>query len=157
PYDASASRVPSADAEPGPEPALARSMKILLIEDEQLHAASLRMHLEQLGHQVLHAADARRGLELARGYELDVAVVSATLKGQEATQTIADLRALGGVAGQMPILALIGGDGSDAEASVAAGARAVVRKPANAPALARALSESMATPPLTIVAGRRVA
>jgi CheY-like chemotaxis protein/anti-sigma regulatory factor (Ser/Thr protein kinase) len=155
PYDASAARAPGGDA--NPEPALARSMKILLIEDEQLHAASLRMHIEQLGHQVLQAADARRGLELARGYELDVAVVSASLKGQEPTQTIADLRALGGAAGRIPILALIGGDGCDAEACVAAGARAIVRKPANAPALARALSESMAAPPLTVVAGRRVA
>ena len=157
PYDGSAVRDVQAGSDAGPEPALARSMKILLIEDEQLHAASLRMHLEQLGHQVLLAADARRGLELARAYELDVAVVSAGLKGQDATQTIADLRALGGEAGPIPVLAMIGGDGCDAEACVAAGARAVVRKPANAPALARALSESLATPPLTIVAGRRVA
>jgi CheY-like chemotaxis protein len=106
---------------------------------------------------VLHAADARRGLELVRGYELDVAVISAGLKGQDAAQTIAELRALGGAAGQIPVLAIVGGDGCDAEACLAAGARAVVRKPANAPALARALSESMATPPLTVVAGRRVA
>jgi len=157
PYDASAARDVQGGSDAGPEPALARSMKILLIEDEPLHAASLRMHLEQLGHQVVQAADARRGLELARAYELDVAVISAGLKGQDATQTIADLRALDGVAGQIPVLAMIGGDGCDAEACVAAGARAVVRKPTNAPALARALSESMATPPLTVVAGRQVA
>ena len=157
PYDASAARDARVGADAGSEPALARSLKILLIEDEQLHAASLRMHLEQLGHQVLHAADARRGLELARGHELDVAVISAGLKGQETTQVIGDLRAVGGAAGQIPVLAMIGGDGCDAEACLAAGARAVARKPANAPALARALSESMATPPLTVVAGRRVA
>jgi signal transduction histidine kinase/ActR/RegA family two-component response regulator len=157
PYDASAARDVQVGADPAPGPVLARSMKILLIEDDQLHAASLRMHLEQLGHQVLHAADARRGLELVRGYELDVAVISAGLKGQDAAQTIAELRALGGAAGQIPVLAIVGGDGCDAEACLAAGARAVVRKPANAPALARALSESMATPPLTVVAGRRVA
>jgi signal transduction histidine kinase/ActR/RegA family two-component response regulator len=155
PYDASAPRDVQVGADA--EPAVARSLKILLIEDERLDAAGLRMHLEQLGHQVVHAADARRGLELARGCELDVAVISASLKGQEATQTIGELRALDGAAGQIPVLAMIGGDGCDAEACLAAGARAVVRKPANAPALARALSESMATPPLTVVAGRRVA
>lgn len=157
PYDASAARAVHQGAEAGPAPALARSMKILLIEDDQLHAASLRMHLEQLGHRVLHAADARRGLELARSHELDVAVISAGLKGQDATQTISDLQALDGAAGRIPILAMTGGDGCEAEACVAAGARAVARKPANAPALARALSEAMATPPLTIVADQRVA
>jgi signal transduction histidine kinase/ActR/RegA family two-component response regulator len=155
PYDASAPRDVRAGADA--EPALTRSLKILLIEDERLDAAGLRMQLEQLGHQVVHAADPRRGLELARGCELDVAVISASLKGQEATQTIAELRAPAGAAGQIPVLAMIGGDGCDAEACLAAGARAVVRKPANAPALARALSESMATPPLSVVAGRRVA
>jgi CheY-like chemotaxis protein len=155
PYDPSAPRDAQVGAEA--EPAVTRSLKILLIEDERLDAAGLRMHLEQLGHQVVHAADPRRGLELARGCELDVAVISASLKGQEATQTIAELRGPGGAAGQIPVLAMIGADGCDAEACLAAGARAVARKPANAPALARALSESMATPPLTVVAGRRVA
>jgi signal transduction histidine kinase/ActR/RegA family two-component response regulator len=157
PYDASAVRGGPAGADLDAEPALARSLKILLIEDEQLHAAGLRLHLEQLGHQVLQAADARRGLELAGAYELDVAMISASLKGEDAAQTIADLQASGGAAGRIPVLGMIGADGCDAEACLAAGARAVVRKPANAPALARALSASMATPPLTVVAGRQVA
>lgn len=130
-------------------------MRILLIEDDQLHAASVRMHLEQLGHKVLPVADARRGVELARSCELDVAMISASLRTPEAPKVIADLRALAGGEGEIPVVAMIGGEGSDAEACVAAGARAVVRKPANAPALARALSEASATPALSVVAGNR--
>ena len=154
-YDPAAPRGSHGDALSAPEPAQVRTMKILLIEDDQLHAASVRMHLEQLGHKVLHVADARRGLELARSCELDVAMISASLRTLEAPLAIADLRALGGAGGQIPVLAMIGGEGSDAEACVAAGARAVVRKPANAPALARALSEASAIPPLSVVAGGR--
>jgi signal transduction histidine kinase/ActR/RegA family two-component response regulator len=155
PYDPAAPRGSHGDAVASPEPAQVRPMRILLIEDDQLHAASVRMHLEHLGHKVLPVADARRGLELARSCELDVAMVSASLQTLEAPLLIADLRALGGVEGEIPVLAMIGGEGSDAEACVAAGARAVVRKPANAPALARALSEACATPPLSVVAGDR--
>jgi CheY-like chemotaxis protein len=82
-------------------------------------------------------------------------MISAGLQNLEATQVIADLRALGCPGGEIPVLAMIGGEGSDAQACVAAGARAVVRKPANAPALARALSEASATPPLSVVAADR--
>lgn len=155
PYDPAAPRGSKDDALGASEPAQVRPMKILLVEDDQLHAASVRMHLEQLGHKVLHVADARRGIELARSCELDVAMISASLQSLEAPQVIADLRALGGAGGEIPVVAMIGGEGSDAEVCVAAGARAVVRKPANAPALARALSEASATPPLSVVAGDR--
>jgi len=154
-YDPATPRVTDGDAFASPEPAQVRPMRILLVEDDQLQAASVRMHLEQLGHKVLHVADARRGVELARSCELDVAMISASLQTLEATQVIADLRALGCPGGEVPVLAMIGGEGCDAEACVAAGARAVVRKPANAPALARALSEASATPPLSVVAGDR--
>ncbi|MDB5425997.1 MAG: hypothetical protein JWQ29_3413, partial [Phenylobacterium sp.] len=48
--------------------------------------------------------------------------------------------------GRAPVVAMIDGDGEDAEACRAAGACAILRKPAGAPALARALSEAMAAP-----------
>ena len=152
PYDAAAVRDFQSSAAGWPEPAQARSMKILLVEDEQLHAASLRVHLEQLGHQVLHAAEGRRAIDLARAGDLDVAMVSAGLKNQEAARAIADLHRLGAA----PIIALVGAEGCDAETCLAAGARAILRKPVSAPALARALSEALATPPLT-AAAREVA
>jgi signal transduction histidine kinase/CheY-like chemotaxis protein len=148
PYDAAATLDFQSGEASFHEPTQARSLKILLVEDEQLHAASLRGHLEQLGHQVLYAADSRRGIDLARVCDLDVAMISAELKDDSGVRAIAELRALGGAPARTPVLAMIGGEGSDAEACVAAGARAVVRKPANAPALARALSEALAASPL---------
>lgn len=153
PYDAAAIRDFQGGAIACPEPSLARSMKVLLLEDEQLHAASLRVHLEQLGHQVLYAADPRRAIDLARACELDVAMVSAGLKAQEAAGAIADLCELGAA----PIIAMIGGEGCDAETCLAAGARAILRKPATPPALARALSEALAAPQPTTAQERQVA
>jgi signal transduction histidine kinase/ActR/RegA family two-component response regulator len=155
PYDAAATRDFQSGAVGCPEPTQARSLKILLVEDAQLQAASLRIHLEQLGHQVLHAADARRGIELARVCDIDLAMISAELKDDTGVRAIAELRALGGAPARTPVLAMIGGEGSDAEACLAAGARAVLRKPANPPALARALSEALAAPPLAEVANDR--
>lgn len=153
PFDPTAARDFQSGAVNRPEPTQSRALKILLIEDEQLHAASLRMHLEQLGHQVLHAADARRGVELARVCDLDVVMVGA---GETGLRAITNLRALGGAPARTPVLAMIGGDGEDAQACLAAGARALMRKPANPPALARALSEVLtAAPPGTEAANDR--
>jgi signal transduction histidine kinase/ActR/RegA family two-component response regulator len=146
PYDAEAPRDFQGEASSFSEPAQARSLKVLLVEDEQLHAAALRIHLEQLGHKVLQAADAQRGVELARVCDLDVAMISAGLQGHAGLRAISDLRGLGGAPARTPVVAMVGSDGEDAEACLAAGARAILRKPADAPAVARALSEAMAAP-----------
>ena len=40
--------------------------KVLIAEEDALDAAMLRGILEQLGHQVVHARDGRRAVDLAR-------------------------------------------------------------------------------------------
>ncbi len=148
PYDEAAAGDFRSGAAGSPEPGQARSLKVLLLEDDQLQAATLRVHLEQLGHQVLQAADARRGIDLARVCDLDIAMISAGLRDEAGVAAITELRSLGGAPGRTPVLAMIGGESSDADACLAAGARAILRKPADAPALARALSEALAASPL---------
>jgi signal transduction histidine kinase/CheY-like chemotaxis protein len=123
--------------EPLPEADLpARRLRILTVEPEALSAAMLRATLEQLGHQVVHAADGRRAVELARVCDLDLVIVS----GHE---TIAALRALDGAAARTPAIALTGGDAAEAEAAMAAGADALLRRPVAVPACARAITDAL--------------
>ena len=123
--------------EPLPEPeADARRLRILTVEPEALSAAMLRASLEQLGHQVVHAADGRRAVELARVCDLDLVVVSGP-------ETIAALRALDGAAARTPAIALTGGDAEEAQALLAAGADALLRRPVAVPAAARAIAEAL--------------
>ena len=103
PYDPAAPREPQRRRPRLPEPARLRPMRILLIEDDQLHAAVLRMHLEQLGPQ--GAARRRRPARrraAVRGYELDVALISASLQTLEASPGHRRPAALGGARGRNP-------------------------------------------------------
>jgi CheY-like chemotaxis protein len=135
PFDPQALLVPP---EPMPEPqAGARRLRILTVEPDALSAAMLRASLEQLGHQVVHAADGRRAVELARVCDLDLAIIADA-------ETIAALRALDGAAGRTPALALTGGDAAEAEAALSAGADALLRRPVAVPAAARAIAEALA-------------
>ncbi len=135
PHDAAAA-LPMSEA--GPPDAEPRRLRVLIACDQALNAAMLRATLEQLGHQVVQAADAGRAVELARVCDLDLAVV-------ESPETVAALRGLSGDAARTPVIALIeGGDADAAEASRAAGADALLRKPVAAPAAARAIAEALA-------------
>ena len=88
---------------PAPEPRAARRLRILTVEPDALSAAMLRACLEQLGHQVIHAADGRRAVDLARICDLDLVVVAGP-------ETVAALRALDGAAGRTPAVALTTGE-----------------------------------------------
>nr|WP_293678606.1 ATP-binding protein [uncultured Phenylobacterium sp.] len=134
PFDPEATLAP---AEPATEaqPA-ARRLRILTVEPEALGAAMLRASLEQLGHQVVHAADGRRAVELARVCDLDLVMCAQP-------QTIAALRALDGAAARTPAIALTGGDAEEAQAALAAGADALLRRPVAVPAAARAIAEAL--------------
>lgn len=114
----------------------ARRLRILTVEPDALTAATLRASLEQLGHQVVHTPKAARAVELARICDLDLAVC-----GDPAA--IPALRALPGGAGATPILALVGGDIDEAEAVLAQGADALVRRPLATPAVARAIADAL--------------
>lgn len=118
-------------------------LRILIAEDDSLAAATLRSHLEHLGHKVAHAADGRRAVELTRVCDFDVAMIAASAAA-EGPKVMGEIRALDGAAGRTPLVALIGGDPLEAEESLAAGASAVLRKPFSMPSLARALADALA-------------
>ncbi len=132
PYD------PAATVEPAEAPTGAdRRLRILAVELEGLQGALLRSALEQLGHQVVRAAGGERAADIVRVCDLDLAVV-------DGAESIGGLRALAGGAGNTPVVALIGGDPEEAEACIAAGADALLRKPVSAGTVARAIAEALA-------------
>jgi CheY-like chemotaxis protein len=120
---------------PAAQEAPARRLRVLTLEADALLAATLRANLEQLGHQVVHTAQAARAAELARICELDAAICADA-------GAIAALRALPGQAAAIPIVALVG-DPAEAEAALEAGADALLRRPVAVTAAARALAEAL--------------
>lgn len=146
PYDPDARGPAPAPVTSAPALAERRALRVLIAEDDSLSAATLRSHLEQLGHKVAQAADGQRAVELTRVCEFDVAMVAASVAGDGA-QVMAAIRAIDGSGARTPLVALIGGDPEEAAASLAAGASAVLRRPFAVPALARALAEALAARP----------
>lgn len=137
-------------------PAEGRKLRILMAEDDGLNAAMMRAVLEQLGHQVVHAQDGRRAVDLAKVCDFDLALIDGRMPGLDGPEATAAIRALEGQAGRLPIIAVIGGDADEAQACTEAGADAVLRKPVSVTAVARAVADATAAP-RRLSAGRRVA
>ncbi len=121
----------------------ARSMRVLIAEDDALHAAMLRSVLEQLGHQVAHVADGRRALDLALICEFDLVMVDDHMPNLDGPQTIRALRSRRGETAQAPIVAVIDGDTDDAQACIEAGADTALRKPVSVSGVARAMAAAI--------------
>lgn len=137
PFDPTAQRR-AVEAAPSPAPEdPGRRLRVLTVETDARAAAMLRASLEQLGHQVVHAADGTRAVGLARICDLDLVVA-------DDPDTIAALRGLAGSAAHTPVIALTTGDPEDSEAALAAGADALLRRPVALPATARAIATALA-------------
>ena len=140
----------------GGDPAEGRQLRILMAEDDSLNAAMMRAVLEQLGHQVVHAQDGRRAVDLAKVCDFDLALIDGRMPGLDGPEATAAIRALEGPAARLPIIAVIGGDADEAQACTDAGADAVLRKPVSVTAVARAVADATAAP-RRLAAARRVA
>jgi len=121
------------------------SLRVLMAEADGLNAAMLRTILEQLGHQVVHAQNGRRAVDLARAVGFDLIILDGRMPEIATPDAIVAIRALSAPVGEVPIIAVIGGDAAqDAGACQAAGADAVMRKPATVAGVARAIAEAVA-------------
>ncbi|TCS16001.1 ATP-binding protein [Caulobacter sp. BK020] len=121
-----------------------RNLRILVAEDDALNAAMLRAILEQLGHQVVHAQNGRRALDLARICDFDLVMLDGRMPVMDGPQTAAALRALDGGNSDVAIVAVIGGDADEARECLDAGADTVLRKPVSVAAVARAVADAAA-------------
>lgn len=159
PYDAAAPLpAPDIETDAAPHPAQPRSsaLRVLIAEDDALNAAMMRAILEQLGHQVVHAQNGRRAVELARACAFDLLMLDGRMPELDGAEAIAKIRAQDGHAGAAPIIAVIGGEADEAAACLAAGADAVLRKPVSVAAVARAVADASAdrrSPNLSLAAG----
>ena len=128
---------------PEPDAAPEGSLKVLMAEDDGLNAAMLRTILEQLGHQVVHAQNGRRAVDLARAVGFDLIMLDGRLPKMETPDAIRAIRTFAAPVGQTPIIAVIGGDAAEeAGDCLAAGADAVMRKPVTVAGVARAIAEA---------------
>ncbi|KRA67197.1 histidine kinase [Caulobacter sp. Root656] len=159
PFDENARcAVEPADGET-PQPAEAagappRNLRILVAEDDALNAAMLRAILEQLGHQVVHAQNGRRALDLARICDFDLVMLDGRMPIMDGPQTAAALRALDGGNRDVAIVAVIGGDADEARECLDAGADTVLRKPVSVAAVARAVADAAALDRKALGAGQ---
>ncbi|HEY3799957.1 MAG TPA: ATP-binding protein [Caulobacteraceae bacterium] len=120
------------------------SLKVLMAEDDGLNAAMLRTILEQLGHQVVHAQNGRRAVDLARAVGFDLIMMDGRMPLMDAPEAIQAIRGLSDAVGHVPIIAVIGGDAAEAGHCLEAGADAVMRKPVSVASVARAIAEARA-------------
>ena len=125
------------------QPEARQRMRVLIAEDDALNAAMLRAVVEQLGHQVVHAVDGRRALELARVCEFDLLMIDGRMPNLDGPAAIAAIRELDGDIAQAPIVAVIGGDADEAQECSQAGADVVLRKPVSVAAVARAVADAV--------------
>jgi len=146
PYDVNA--LPDRDGQ-APEAAAPaaverHALRVLIAEDDALNAAMLRAVIEQLGHQVVHAIDGRRAVDLSKVCEFDLLMIDGRMPNMDGPAAIAAIRALDGPMRHVPIVAVIGGDASEAMECTQAGADAVLRKPVSVGAVARAVADAIA-------------
>ena len=122
---------------------LVQDLRVLVAEDDALHAAMLRSVLEQLGHHVLQAHDGQRACELAQICDVDLIMLDVRLPVMDGPQTARAIRRIDGPAAKVPIIAVIGGDADEAAALLEAGADQVLRKPVTVANVARALAAAL--------------
>ena len=120
-----------------------RTLRVLTADDNALAVAMLRSVLEQLGHQVLHAHDGARALELAQICDLDLVILSARLPGLDGPEVVRAIRALDLPVSRAPIITLIDGDAEEARACIHAGANTILRRPVTVGGVARALAKAL--------------
>lgn len=121
-----------------------RRLRVLIAEDDGLNAAMLRAVVEQLGHQVVHAVDGRRALDLAKVCEFDLLMIDGRMPNMDGPACIAAVRGLDIDIARVPIIGVIGGDADEAKECVDAGADTVLRKPVSVAAVARAVADAIA-------------
>jgi len=125
-------------------PGAPRCLRVLIAEDDALNAAMLRAILEQLGHQVVHAQNGRRAVDLARIAEFDLLMLDGRMPVMDGPSAVAALREEEGPNRLTPIVAVIDGDSEEARDSLAAGADIILRKPVTVAGVARAVADAEA-------------
>ncbi len=123
---------------------VARRLRVLVVEDTPANQIVARAVLEKMGHEVEVASDGGEALVAAKTGNFDVILMDVqmpTMDGHEATRRI---RALGGAAGRVPIIALTAFAGEvDRELALAAGMTDYLSKPIRASDLVAMIEKTL--------------
>jgi two-component system, sensor histidine kinase len=137
---ASAATAGNAPAQPA---APARRLAVLCAEDNPYGRVILNTILAELGHRADFVGSGEEAVAaVERGY--DAVLMDVTLPGIDGRETARRIRALGGTAGQTPIIGITGrSEDGDDEAARAAGVDGYLRKPISPRTLSEALAAAI--------------
>jgi signal transduction histidine kinase len=122
-------------------PVEGRPRRVLVIEDGEDNRAAVRSALEQMGHEVLEAADGVAGAESAIRNAPEVVVVDIGLPGLDGYEVARRIRSARG--GRVVLVALTGyGQPEDRRAALSAGFDVHLTKPVELAALAAAIART---------------
>ncbi|WP_327304676.1 response regulator transcription factor [Streptomyces sp. NBC_01298] len=111
---------------PTPDPAAARPVRVLLVEDDELMRRSFTVALERYGYRMRAAADGLAGLEAFRDEDFDLLILDVMLPGLDGIGLCRKVRETSLV----PVLMMSArGDGLDIVSGLEAGADDYVVKP----------------------------
>ncbi len=124
-----------------PEPAAARPLRVLVVDDEPVCGLTAKWLLEHLGHEAANVSCGVEALERLGETRFDVVLMDVRMAGMDGLDTARRIRTLDGPAGAVPIVALTARVlPADRQAIAAAGMDYFLAKPVDADELARVLA-----------------
>ena len=124
------------------------SLRLLLVEDEEISRLGARLHLEKLGHQVVTTNNGEEALEALRGGRYDCVLMDIQMDVMDGLEATRRIRAgtSGVLDAQIPIVAMTAyAMTGDRETFLEAGMTDYVAKPVQVEELKRALGRVVAT------------
>jgi CheY-like chemotaxis protein len=123
----------------------ARTLSVLVVEDNEINALLLRVIFERLGHRVTESHDGLAALAEAERQDFDLVLLDLNLPGLGGAAVAADLHRRAEMSGKRPRLIAVTGDGAAAARGDGAGFDGFLEKPVTPQAL-RALLAALDAP-----------
>ena len=131
----------SAQRDRGARTGATKTLRVLCAEDNPYARVVLKTVLTELGHAVDFAGSGEAAVAAIGRGEHDLVLMDVTLPGMDGIAATRAIRALGGLAGRVPIIGISGrSEPRDRDAALAAGMNAFLGKPVSPAALAETIA-----------------
>ncbi|MBN4096079.1 hybrid sensor histidine kinase/response regulator [Methylobacterium sp. OT2] len=94
------------DRMPSPNPALSRQAHLLLVDDGAINREIAQLILEAMGYRVSIAGNGQEAVDLIQSQPYDLVLMDVEMPVMDGITATRSIRALGGIAGQIPIVAM---------------------------------------------------